>query len=179
MHKNLVRIQEKMVENVEENLKTLEISDKRPMIVSVLAMAERPLAEEEIVGRTRLGAHEVRKCLGLLVGKELVVKAPEEPSGKVVYELNPRIEQIALRGVQSKIEAVRSNTKSHMAEYENLLESGMAEFDDYDRLMARFLKEKIHRMKLISAVMTRRTALLRLLEGSEEESAEIKKITIE
>ena len=60
-----------------------------------------------------------------------------------------------------------------------LLQSARAEFDDYDRLMARILREKIHKMKLISAVMTRRSALLRLLDSSVEESGEIKKITIE
>jgi len=179
MHKNLVRIQEKMVENVRENLKTLEISDKRPMIVSVLACAERPLIEEEIKARTRIGAQEVRKCLGLLVNKEFLVKTTDEPSGKVAYELNPDMEKIALRGIQSKVEAVRTNTKSHMAEYESLLESAKAEFNDYDRLMARILREKINKMKLISAILTRRSAILRLLDSGLDESAEIKKITIE
>ena len=100
MHKDLVRIQEKMVENVGENLRTLEISDKRPMIVSVLALAERPLAEEEIAARTRVGPNEVRKGLGFLVKKELVVKSADGPSGKVGYELNPDVEKIALRNIQ-------------------------------------------------------------------------------
>jgi len=41
------------------------------------------------------------------------------------------------------------------------------------------LREKIGKMKLVSAVMTRRSVLLRLLDSSAEESAEIKRITIE
>ena len=69
MHRDLVKVQEKIVENIGENLKTLEISDKRPVIVSVLAIAERPLAEEEIAARARLGSKEVRKGLGSLLKK--------------------------------------------------------------------------------------------------------------
>jgi len=34
-------------------------------------------------------------------------------------------------------------------------------------------------MKAVSTIMTRRTALLRLLDSSEEEKGEIKEITIE
>ncbi len=179
MHKNLVRIQERIVENVRENMKTLEISDEKPMIISVLACAERPLTDEEIIARTGVGADQVQKCLAFLTGKELLVKAEEEPSGRVEYELNPDIEKITLRNIQSKIEAVGSNTKSGVNECESLLESGKAEFDDYDRLMAKYLREKIGKMKLVSAVMSRRSALLRLLDSSAEEGAEIKRITIE
>lgn len=179
MHKNLVKVQEKIVENVKENLKTFEISDRRPVMIAVLACAERPLTEEEIRGRTGIRASEVRKALGLLTGKELVVKTPDRPSGKVGYELNPDMEKVVQRNIQSKIEAVSSNTKSHVAECESLLKSDNGEFDDYDRLMARYLREKICKMKLISAVMTKRNALLRLLDAGSEEHAEIKKIPIE
>jgi len=179
MHKDLVRIQEKMVENVGENLRTLEISDKRPVIVSALAIAEKPLSEDEIAARTRLGLNEVRKGLGSLLQKELVKESKDGHSGRLAYELNPEAEKTALKNIQKKIEAVRSNTLSHVAECEALLESGKAEFDDYDRLMARYLQEKIKRMKAVSAIMTRRTALLRLLDSSVEEKGEIKKITIE
>ena len=178
MHKNLVRIQERIVENVRENLKTLEISDERPVIISILACAERSLTEEEILSRTDIGADQIRKCIALLVDKELVVKAGKGSSGRVEYELNPDMEKIALRSIQSKIKTVGSNTKSSVNECESLLESGKAEFDDYDRLMARYLREKIGKMKLVSAVMTRRSVLLRLLDSSAEESAEIKRITI-
>ena len=41
MHKDLVRVQEKIVENIGENLRTLEISDKRPVIVSVPVVSDR------------------------------------------------------------------------------------------------------------------------------------------
>ncbi len=179
MHENLVRIQEKMVENIGENLKTLEISDKRPVIVSVLAIAEKPLAEEEIAARAHLGSKEVRKGLAFLLKRELVVESAGGSSGRVGYELSPDVEKIALRNIRSKIEAVRSGLESHVAECEGLLESGKAEFDDYDKLMARILREKIKRMKAVSTIMTRRTALLRLLDSSVEEKAEIKRITIE
>ena len=179
MHKDLVRIQEKMVENIVENLKTLEISDKRPVIVSVLAIAEKPLAEEEIAARARLGSKEVRKDLGSLLKKELVVESPAGPSGRVGYELSPDVEKVALRNIRSKIETVRSRLESHVAECEGLLESGKAEFDDYDRLMAKYLREKIKRMKAVSTIMTRRTALLRLLDSGGGEKSGIKEITIE
>ena len=142
MHKNLVRIQKEIVENVKENLGTFEISDKRPVIVSALACAEGPLTEEETAARTGMGANEVRKALGLLTANGFVVKNPKGLSGKAGYELNPDMERVALRNIRSKTEAVSSNTKGHAAECEKLLESGKAEFDDYDRLMARFLREK-------------------------------------
>lgn len=179
MHRDLVRIQEKMVENVGENLRTLEISDKRPLIVSVLVIAEKPLAEDEIAARTRLGANEVKKGLDYLLKKELVVESAVGASGRVGYELSPEVEKVALKSIRSKIEAVRSNTESHVAECEALLESGKAEFDDYDRLMARYLREKIKRMKAVSTIMTRRTALLRLLDSGLQQKGEIKKITID
>ncbi len=179
MHQNLVRIQEEIVKSVKENLKTLDVSDKRPVIIALLACAEGPLTEEEVAVRTRIGATEVGKTLGLLTANELVVKNPKGLSGKVEYELNPDIERIALRNIQSKTEAVGNNTKTHAAECEKLLESAKAEFDDYDRLMARLLREKINKMKIITAVMTKRNALLKLLDSSPGESAEIKKITIE
>ncbi|MGA2107977.1 MAG: hypothetical protein ABSH25_10080 [Syntrophorhabdales bacterium] len=179
MHKDLVRVQEKIVENIGENLRTLEISDKRPVIVSVLAIAERPLAEEEIAARARLGSKEVREGLGSLLKKELVVESADKSSGRVGYELSPDVEKTALRNIRSKIEAVRSSIESHVAECEGLLGSGKAEFDDYDRLMAKYLREKIKRMKAVSTIMTRRTALLRLLDSSAEEKAEIKRITID
>jgi predicted DNA-binding transcriptional regulator len=179
MHRDLVKVQEKIVENIGENLKTLEISDKRPVIVSLLAIAERPLAEEEIAARARLGSKEVRKGLGSLLKKDLVVESAAGASGRVGYELSPEVEKMALRNVRSKIEAVRSRLESHVAECEGLLESGKAEFDDYDSLMAKYLREKIKRMKAVSTIMTRRTALLRLLDSSAEEKAEIKRITID
>ncbi|HUJ68729.1 MAG TPA: hypothetical protein VLW86_04365 [Syntrophorhabdales bacterium] len=179
MHEDLVRIQETIVRNVGENLRTLEISDKRPVIVSALAIAEKPLAEDEMAARTRLGSKEVRKDLAFLLKTGLVAESEDGTSGRKGYELSPEIEKIALRNIQSKFEAVRSNTESHVAECEALLESGKAEFDDYDRLMARYLREKIKRMKAVSLIMTRRTALLRLLDSSVQEKGEIKKITIE
>jgi len=179
MHKDLMRVQEKIVENVGENLRTLEISDKRPVIVSALAIAEKALAEDEIAARTHLALKEVRKGLGSLLQKELVKESKDGHSGRVGYELHPEAEKMALRSIQKKIESVRSNTLSHVVECEALLESGRAEFDDYDRLMAKYLQEKIKRMKAVSAIMTRRTALLRLIDSSVGEKGEIKKITIE
>ena len=108
-----------------------------------------------------------------------MVESAAGASGRVGYELSPEVEKMALRNVRSKIEAVRSRLESHVAECEGLLESGKAEFDDYDRLMAKYLREKIKRMKAVSTIMTRRTALLRLLDSSAEEKAEIKRITID
>jgi hypothetical protein len=178
MHKNLVRIQEKMVSDVAQNLKIFEISDKRPLILLVLAIAERALAEREIAARTRLGASVVRKGLGNLVKKDFIVAAAPEASRERVYELNPDLEKIAARNIHSKIETLRSNKASQVAEYESLLESAKAEFDDYDRLMARYLRGKINRMKFLTAVMTKRNSLLRLLDSGDGDNAEIRKISI-
>ena len=178
MHKNLVRIQEKVVEGAKENLKIFEISDKRPLIIPVLACAERPLTEDEIVARTKIDAKAVHKGLAYFVKEALVIEAPDDRTGQPVYEINPHLEKVVLGEMQSKIEAVRSNMKSHMAEYENLLESAKGEFDDYDRLMAKYLREKMGKMRLLFTMMTKRSSLLRLL-GSGGEGAEIKKISIE
>ena len=178
MHKNLVRIQENMLENFRENLKIFEVADKKPIIIPVLVLAERPLTEEEIVARTRIGANEARKGLDWLAKKDFITKDTDGTSGKVVYELNGDIEKIVAGHIQSKLEAVRSNTKKHISECDGLLESAKAEFDDYDRLMAKYLRERISKMKLVTAIMTKRSSLLRLLDSGNAESAEISKISI-
>jgi len=166
MHKNLVRVQEEIVGNVRENLKALEISDKRPVIVSALACAEGPLTEEELVARTGIGTKEIRKSLAALSDKEFVVESRERPAGIVRYELHPRMEQAVLRSIRTKTEAIGANTRGHMDECEKLIESGTPEFDDYDRLMARFLGERINKMRLFATILTKRNALLNLLDTS-------------
>jgi|WetSurMetagenome_2_1015567.scaffolds.fasta_scaffold303295_1 hypothetical protein len=178
MHKNLVRIQEKVVEGAKENLRILEISDKRLLIIPVLACAERPLTEEEIVTRATMDVKAVHEGLAYLTRESFVITTPDDRTGHAVYEINPQLEKVVLRDVQTKAEAVRSNMKSHMAECESLLEAAKGEFDDYDRLMAKYLREKIGKIGLVLAVMTRRSSLLRLLE-SDGEGTEIKKISIE
>jgi hypothetical protein len=179
MHGNLVRVQQEIVENVKENLKILEVSDKRPVIVSVLACAEGPLTEQDIAARADIGAKEIGKILAVLSDKEVVVRSQERPTGKVVYELNPRMEQIVFRNIKSKTETLGRNTKGHMDECEKLIESATAEFDDYDRLMARYLREKIGRMRLFTTILTKRTAFLNLLDASVGEGGKITKIPVE
>jgi hypothetical protein len=174
MHKNLVVIQQKIVENSRESLKILEVEDQGLMILPALAVAERPLSEQEIIDRTGASAGEIRKRLEYFVGRSLVVKAKE-----AVYELNPEMEKIMARIVQEKIVALRKNTQEHMAECERLLNSARAEYDDYDILMSKYLRDRIAKMKLVVAILTRRNSLLRLLDSAGEGNSEITKISIE
>jgi DNA-binding transcriptional regulator GbsR (MarR family) len=178
MHSNLVRIQENMLENFKENMKILETTDKKPIIIAALALAERPLTEEEIAARTRMSANEVRKSLGSLVKIAVIIKDTNDGSGKDVYELNADMEKILAGHVQSKLEALRNNTKKHISKCEELLETSKAEFDDYDRLMAKYLRERISKMKLVTTIMTKRSSFLRLLDSGSDESGRINKISI-
>jgi hypothetical protein len=179
MHKNLAMIQDKMVENVREALSILEVPDNKALIISVLAVAENPLARQEIMERTRIVDSECFMGLDALIDRDLVVAEGVNASGESVYGLNPKMEKIAARSIHSKIEALRSNTKKHVAQYESLLESAKGEFDGYDTLMAKFLSERIGKIKLIVALMTRRSSLLRLLDSGDGEGSEIKKIEID
>jgi DNA-binding transcriptional regulator GbsR (MarR family) len=178
VHKNLVQIQEAMVENLRNNLKVLDISDPRPVILAVLALAEKPLIEEEIVTRTHLGASDVRKRIGAMLDKNLLVKDSAHASGRVAYELRPDIDRIVAAEIRSKLEAVRSNTQSRVAECESLLESARTEFDDYDRLMAKYLGERVCKLRLMTGFMAKQASLLRLLEPGHEGIEEIKKISV-
>jgi len=56
---------------------------------------------------------------------------------------------------------------------------GQNSYNEYDTLMAKFLREKVNKMKLVAAIMTKRNSLLRLLDTGVEESAKIEKISIE
>jgi hypothetical protein len=179
MHRNLVTIQEEIIENARENLEILEIRDKKLMIAPVLAVAERPLSEREIADRAGVGEDEIRKGLDYWIERDLVVKTGSNASGEVVYELNPEMEKIAARNIQSKLEALRNNSKKRLAECDKLLESAKAEFDDYDMLMAKYLRERIGKIKFLAAIITRRNSLLHLLDSSEAQNAEIKRISIE
>jgi len=179
MHRNLVTIQQEIIESVRGNLEILEIQDKRFMIAPALAVAERPLSEREIADRAGVGDDEIRKGLDYWIDRDLVVKTGLNASGEAVYELNPEMEKIAARNIQSKLEALRNNSKKHLAECEKLLESAKAEFDDYDILMVKYLRERIGKIKFLVAIMTRRNLLLNLLDSSDAQNAEIKKISIE
>jgi DNA-binding transcriptional regulator GbsR (MarR family) len=179
MHQNLTQLQEKIVDNVKEYLKILEVTDKRPVIVPVLALAERPLTEQEITARSRLSAKDVHKGLTFLTKNDLIVETVGKDSGKIVYELNCDMEKVIARNIQEKIEDLRRKMKSHVVEYEDLLESAKADYNEYDTLMAKFLREKVNKMKLVAAIMTKRNSLLRLLDTGVEESAKIEKISIE
>jgi len=174
MHKNLAAVQQKMVENARESLKILAIDDQKLMIVPALAAAEKPLSDREIADRTRISTEEIRKGLEYFIERGLVVK-----SGDALYELNPEMATVAARNIQAKIEALRKNTKTHLAECERLLESAKAEYDGYDVLLSKYLRERIAKMKLITSLMTRRNSLLSLLDSSGEGGTEITKIAIE
>jgi DNA-binding transcriptional regulator GbsR (MarR family) len=177
MHRNLTSVQKNMAENVGEILGILDISDKRPVILSALGCAEKPLSEKEVTQRTGIGRKTVSLCLDRL--KEIGVVVAAESDRDVTYELTADMEKVILGNMRAKIDAIRAMVKRHVGECETLLESAREEYDDYDRLMARYLRERVSKMKFLSTVMTKRSALLRLLDSGEEGNAEITKIPIE
>jgi DNA-binding transcriptional regulator GbsR (MarR family) len=173
MHNNLVAIQEKMVKSVRENMKVLEIYDSRCLILAALAAAEKPLGLSDLIQRTELREKEAGNAVKSLAEKGIIIQ-----SGKDAYDFNPEMEKAVALSVQEKLDALRANMKREASEYESLLKSGQAEFDDYDRLMAKYLNERIAKMKLIASVLLRRNSLLRLLDNTRNEDAGIEKLSI-
>lgn len=174
MHKNLIAVQEKMVENARESLQILEVEDPKYLILAALAVAEKPLSEQEIGSRIHSGSGEVRRGLDDFIERGVVME-----TGDALYEFHPEIDKVLARNVQTKIEALRKSQTSHLAVCEKLLESGRAEYDLYDTLMSRFLWERIAKMRLIAAIMSRRNALLQLMQSGDAGSDEITKIAID
>ena len=144
------------------------------MIVPALAVAEKPLSAQEIADRTNISVEEIHRNLEYFLKRNLVVS-----TGDAAYELNPDRGKIIAQNIQERIETLRKNTKNNLAECENLLGSASAEYDGYDILMAKYLRERIAKMKLFTAFMTRRSSLIRLLDSSGEDNPEITKVTID
>jgi DNA-binding transcriptional regulator GbsR (MarR family) len=177
MHKNLASAQRSLIKNVEEILGIFDVSDRKPIIVSALACAEKPLSQADISDRTDLDRPTVISCLERL--EENKVVSAVEVSGITTYELSTDLEKAVFRSIQSKMDAVRTTVERHAGECETLLESARREYDDYDTLMAKYLRERVGKIKVMTSVMAKRSALLRLLDPGEEEHDEIRRITIE
>lgn len=178
MHQNLTRIQEIMVNGMINYLKILEVSDKRPVIMSVLALAEKPLDAKEITTRSGLNVKDVNKGLSSLTQKGLIIESTQK-KGIFAYELTDDLEGAVARNMQSKTEALKRKMKNDIHECDKLLKEAKSDFNEYDRLMAKYLKEKINKMKIATAIMAKRGSLLHILDTGAQDSADIKKISIE
>jgi hypothetical protein len=173
MHKNLIAVQERMVQNIRESLDILEVPDQKYLVLPALAVAEKPLSASELAGRTGLEEGQIRHNLDDFLARGVVLKEEGD-----VYELNPEMDKIIAGNIQSKVEALRKIHLQHVSECESLLESGKKEYDPYDLLMSKYLKERLIKMKWITAVMTRRHRLLHLLNPDAADGEEMTKITI-
>jgi DNA-binding transcriptional regulator GbsR (MarR family) len=180
MHGNLRQIQERFVQATKETLEILEIRKVRPIIMAALFVSEKPLSEEEIAARTGLTLDRVGEEVAFLIEKEVLMGvSPKGGEGKTSYEVNPDIEKVLGKRVRSKAEKVLENTRKHIEESKKLLFSCESELDDFDRLMAKFLKCKMKKAEMFCLFLSRKMAFWDFLHTGEPADRGIKRIPIE
>ncbi len=69
--------------------------------------------------------------------------------------------------------------KNHIETARGLLESGRDEFDDYDQLMAKFLRTKLHKAQFLHRILSRKMILHDFIETGDISKEKINKIKIE
>ncbi len=178
MHQNLVQMQQNAVDTVRDILDILEVENKKPLIMVAMMMAEKPLTEDELAKRTGLDDAEMKKGIEKLRSKNILTVFNEEEDPPR-FEINPEIEKVMIRRIRSKMEKILDTMQNHIETSKELLESGKPDFDNYDLLMAKFLRARMHKAWMIHHILGKKRVLLNFLETGEVDREEIKKISID
>lgn len=180
MHPNIKQLQQKAVQVVKENLNILEVKNIKPVIMVAFSVSEKPLSVEELAERTELTLEQIKTEIEILLEKEVIapVKLKEE-ADKVFYEVNQDFHRTIIKRIKAKIKKVNQNNLKHIEEGKALLKAGENEYDPYDRLMCKLLKQKMRKFETINFIVSRRIALANLLCPENGCSEPMKKIDLE
>lgn len=177
MHKNLLKVQESMVECVKQALDIFEITDRKPLVIAALKIGEKPLSISDLKARTKLDDGEISKILARLIEKEMVTESLI--NNQKHYEMSDEIGKKFISMIHSKIKSIQKIVATQIDESRKLMSDGKKEFNEYDALMARFLGEKLHKAEVIAHIMKRKVFFFDFLESCKEDCDPIKRIKIE
>jgi len=174
MHRNLVKVQESMIQCVADVLEIAEIRNMKPLVITALKISEKPLTSEEIQARTKLDPAAVKEILDDLEEKGIIIK-----DGNQCFDFADRAGHRFMETLHSKARAVMQRVKSHLDNSRKLMAEGKGEFDSYDSLMARFLGEKLHKAEMIAQILKRKIFFFDFLESNRGEGDSVKRIPVE
>jgi len=177
MHRNLVIVQESMIQCVADVLEILEIRNMKPLVIAALKVSEKPLTAEEIGVRTKLDQAALKEILDDLTEKGII--AGEGPEGHQRYDFAERAGHRFMETLHSKARAVMQRVRSHLDASRKLMAEGKGEFDSYDSLMARFLGEKLHKAEMAAQILKKKVFFFDFLESHREEEESVKRIPVE
>lgn len=177
MHRNLVKVQESMIQCVADVLEIAEIRNMKPLVIAALKISEKPLTAEELGVRTKLDKAELKKILDDLTEKGIITC--EGPEGHQCYDFADRAGHRLMETLHSKARAVMQRVRAHLDESRKLMTEGKGEFDGYDSLMARFLGEKLHKAEMVAQILKKKVFFFDFLESHREEGDSVKRIPVE
>lgn len=174
MHKNLIEVQREFILGVGDAGEILEIESKKPVVLACMYIAEAPISISEISKRCSVDEDTVKTEVERLFKKQILSKTDDER-----YELNPDADKVIIQNIKTKIDLIHSNNKNKIEKIKNLMTSNKDEFDNYDLLMAKYLKSRMKKLELIHNFVEKRIFLWNFLSENEPKNETIKKIEIQ
>ncbi|MEW5819162.1 MAG: hypothetical protein AB1782_03140 [Cyanobacteriota bacterium] len=176
MHNNIRNIQQTLIELVKENLEIFELKTKKPIVIATLGVAEKPLSIIEILERSGLRLEEVEPVLSHCVDKGVVNKIEDN---NTLYEFNLQAHKIIAENIRTKIIKASKNVECKLGHINKLMVASQSEYDQFDRLMLKYLNCKLRKMEFIHKFISKKIMLFNFLNDSEVKDSPIKKIDIE
>ena len=178
MHGKLKNIQKDLISNMRNNLEILEVEDEKPIIITTVAMAEKPLSESEIVTRSQCSKSAIKKELKILIEKDIIVITSIKGKKGEFFEINPDIDDVLSKRIREKVKKVSKNNVMTLEKAKDTISEIREDLDERDRLYANIMFRKVKNLERINKMTLKYIQIFNFFGPGDSDKKKIKKITV-